>query len=327
MRISLAFGIASILAASVPCVAAQNSAATEGLCLLQTKAAKHGRNHHTHETPLSDIDTSAPDAETATKEKAVLLSSSPGAESSHSDGLASDEKPQGITDLEAYGGSMMDLVLGGWRHNHEETSSKKPSAGSYVHMPSVAPDHDSSSKDVVDAFGDPIRDMDIDLLSTSPARVRVEPILEDTPPFEFAESGSSDEPADKVLADAQKSLEAYSAVLSDTEQISLLGQTADESESHHTQQDSKTQRSHSHQHHESAANSASAQHVVEHKHAAVQEKVPATEHVTTRKHAVLVPTTDSSLSDDKAHVVKDKFATASVKQAVHQKRPVLATIQ
>merc|ERR1719162_1676881 len=104
----------------------------------------------------------------------------------------------------------MDLVLGGWRHSHENPA-KKSSAGSsteLVSAASVVPKPVSNPKEVVDAFGDPIRDMDVDLLSTAPARVRVEPILEDTPPeVELADNGPSEEQADNVLAEAQKSLE------------------------------------------------------------------------------------------------------------------------
>jgi len=196
-------------------------------------------------------------------------------------------------------------------------------------MPKLAPEHDSSSQDVVDAydsssqdvvdaFGDPIKDMDVDLLSTAPAHVHVEPILDNTPPVELAEIGPSEEPADKVLADAQKSLEAYSAVLSETEQISLLGQTADESESHQTQEESKPQQIHSRQHHESAPISSNAHHVV------VKETAAATTaHGSSNKHSILLPKT----ADGAAHVSKDKTATASAKQPVHQKHPTQSASQ
>lgn len=327
MRASLACGIATIF---VTCVASQNSEIPEGLCLLQTKAAKHGRSHHEHEIALSDVDNSALVVESS-PEKTVLLSSSSGSESAHSDELSNDKKLQGITDLEAYGGSMMDLVLGGWRHSHENPSKKSAgpppaSAAETVRTPTAAsaPAPSSISKQVVDAFGDPIRDMDVDLLSTAPARVRADPILEDVPPVETAESGPSEEPADKVLAEAQKSLEAYSAVLSETEKISLLGQTADESASHQTQEESKTDKSRSHLHHEASTGSSSAHHVVEHK-SAVQKKVIATEHFTSKK--LEGPAQRTISTDGEKHMSKDKVAMAAVKQSVrqqmHQRTPTI----
>lgn len=296
----------------------------EGLCLLQTKAAKHGRSHHTEEIARSDTDVSVPQSEKEISEKTVLLSSSSDAESAYSDDLSQDKKLQGITDLEAYGGSMMDLVLGGWRHSHENPSKKSamgsPAAASsaeVVRTPNapVAPVPNSISKQVVDAFGDPIRDMDVDLLSTAPARVRSDPILEDVPPVETTENGPSEEPADKVLAEAQKSLEAYSAVLSETEKISLLGQTADESESHQTREESTNDKSRSHQHHE--ALSSSAHHVVERKFA-VQQKAVATEHLADKKAEAAAQKTVLTLSDAETHLSKAKIATASGRQPVRQ---------
>jgi hypothetical protein len=330
MRSFFACGFATILSS---CLASHNSVTAEGLCLLQTKAAKHGRSHHADEIAQSDNDVSVPPSEKGISEKTVLLSSSSGAESDNSDDLSHDKKLQGITDLEAYGGSMMDLVLGGWRHSHENPSKKStmgsPSAVSsaeVVRTPSatVAPVPNSISKQVVDAFGDPIRDMDVDLLSTAPARVRSDPILEDVPPVETAESGPSEEPADKVLAEAQKSLEAYSAVLSETEKISLLGKTADESESHQTREESAIDKSRSHQHHEVSTGGSGAHHVVEHK-LAVQQKALAMEHFAGKKIEAAAQKTVSTFSDAEAHLSKAKFATASgrlpVRQQTHPHAP------
>merc|ERR1719503_381895 len=117
---------------------------------------------------------------------------------------------------------MMDLVLGGWRHSHENPDKKSAAASPSstpdavelvdTHSAAAAPKAHSISKQEVDAFGDPIRDMDVDLMSTAPARVRADPILEDASPVEIAESAPSEEPADNVLAKAQKSLQEYSAV-------------------------------------------------------------------------------------------------------------------
>merc|ERR1719215_1790551 len=112
------------------------------------------------------MDNSTVDGAKPAMTEAVLLSSSTGEESAQSDDLSSSKKLEGVNDLEAYGGSMMDLVLGGWHHRHENPS-KKSAATSYAaavevaFKPSeaVAPEATSISKSMVDAFGNPIEDM------------------------------------------------------------------------------------------------------------------------------------------------------------------------
>jgi len=243
MRSLFVFNIASVLVSSSLCTDAVDSKA-EGLCLLQRKAAKHARSvaHEALEesdaAKVADISGGEP-IETVTAEKTSLLSEQAMPSSSSSSSVETNSEEQGITDIEAYGGSMMDLVLNGWRHsdeNHAPKASTSPSAKVADAKPSDVPKPDSNSKQVVDAFGDPVKDMDVGLLSMAPAVFRVEPPLEDTPSVAVAYNGPSEEPADKVLAEAQKSLEIYSAVLGETQKISLLDETASHQQNRSQQQ-------------------------------------------------------------------------------------------
>jgi len=330
MRSSFACCTASIF---LTCAAVQNSEVAETLCLLQTKVAKHGRDYHLQEIALSDVNDGAHDGETpANGRKTVLLSSSSGDDSAQSDELSNAQKLEGVNDLEAYGGSMMDLVLGGWHHRHENPS-KKSAATSYAaavevaFKPSeaVAPEATSISKSMVDAFGNPIEDMDMDLLSTAPARVRADPVLEDTSPVEATEREPREESADKVLAEAQQSLEEYATVLSETEKISLLGQTADESESHQAHEEGTTKKSR--QHLEAKADSPTAQRVDEHK-LVVKQKVLATKNVASKKLEVSSQKTDAALVAGEAQGSKGKPAKVAVTQPVRQqKNPRVSAVQ
>jgi len=317
---SLACGIASIF---VTCGAVQNSEAPEGLCLLQTKVAKYGGSQQSQDAVPDD---SAIDSAKPTSEEVVLLSSSSDEEVGDSDDVSDENKLQGITDLEAYGGSMMDLVLGGWRHSNDnpaKTSTQTPSVASaaveVVRTPRVAraPEVKSMSKHLVDAFGEPIRDMDVELLSAAPARVRANPMLEDTPAVEHAESGPSEEQADQVLAAAQKSLEPFSSVFSEVEKISLLGETADESKSAPAQEESQSHKSDSRPHHKAS---------VQHKSVA-QQRVPAIEHATSKKHEVVAPKKVSGVSDSEAQNSTIRPVKVSARQPDRQqKHPHLASV-
>jgi len=259
MRSLFVFSIASVLVSSSLCVDAVDSKA-EGLCLLQRKAAKHARSvahEASEESDFTDVSGGGP-VGTVTAEQTALLAEQamPSASSSsvdtNSEEMLEDTNVQGITDVEAYGGSMMDLVLGGWRHRDENHAKKGPTSSSAEvadSKPSDVSKPDSNSKQVVDAFGDPVKDMDVGLLSMTPAVFRVEPPLEDSPPVAVAYNGPSEEPADKVLAEAQKSLEVYSAVLGETQKISLLDETESHKQDRSQQQTSPsilTNNSHAH---------------------------------------------------------------------------------